>query len=154
MTDSRDEPEDAPPRVSGKKKRGRNDGTVIDNGSRIRGKVLRCRRERVVLVYRIEKDRERRTEKDDRRKEVGLAPVCRLLSGNTYGDQRGGKEEEEEEEEEERSATGRKGRKLHSAGRGREDVGTKGTRIDSDRERRAEAGRCWTRSARYILAEG
>lgn len=77
MTDSRDEPEDAPPpRVSGKKKRGRNDGTVIDNGSRIRGKVVRCRRGRVVLMYRTEGDRERRTEKDDRRKEVGLAPVC------------------------------------------------------------------------------
>lgn len=36
-----------------------------------------------------EGERKRRTEKDDRRKEVGLAPVCRLLSGNTYGDQRG-----------------------------------------------------------------
>lgn len=36
---------------------------------------------------------ERRTEKDDRRKEVGLASVYRL-SGNTYGD----REEEQEEE--------------------------------------------------------
>lgn len=36
-----------------------------------------------------EGEQERRTEKDDRRKEVGLAPVCRLLSGNTYGDQKG-----------------------------------------------------------------
>lgn len=36
-----------------------------------------------------EGEQKRRTEKDDRRKEVGLAPVCRLLSGNTYGDQRG-----------------------------------------------------------------
>lgn len=49
---------------------------------------------------------------------------------------------EEEEEEEERSATGRKGRKMHDGGRGREDAGTKGTRIDSDREQKpAAAGR-------------
>lgn len=44
-----------------------------------------------------EGERVRRTEKDDRRKEVGLAAVRRLLSGNTYGDQRwrgGGGEEE------------------------------------------------------------
>lgn len=43
------------------------------------------------------RERERRTEKDDRRKEVGLAPVYRLLSGNTYGDQGGEKEEEQPE---------------------------------------------------------
>lgn len=42
-------------------------------------------------MRRTEGERERRTEKDDRRKEVGLAPVCRLLSGNTYDDQRGGR---------------------------------------------------------------
>lgn len=49
-----------------------------------------------------EGERERRTEKDDRRKEVGLAPVRRLLSGNTYGDQRGegggGAQQDEKEE--------------------------------------------------------
>lgn len=90
MMDSREQPEDAPPRVSEKKKRGR-DGAVIDNGVRIRereGKVVRARRGRVNPVRGTEGERERRTEKDDRRKEVGLALVCRLLSGNTYSDRR------------------------------------------------------------------
>lgn len=53
-----------------------------------------------------EGEQERRTEKDDRRKEVGLAPVCRLLSGNTYGDQRG--EGGGGERREERNRTKRK----------------------------------------------
>lgn len=39
---------------------------------------------------------------------------------------------------------------MHGGGRGREDAGTKGTRIDSDRERRAEAGRAAGRARRGI----
>lgn len=65
-----------------------------------------------------EGEQERRTEKDDRRKEVGLAPVCRLLSGNTYGDQRGEggggerREERTQDEKEERCTAAAEGERM------------------------------------------
>lgn len=136
MTDSREEPEDAPPGVEGKEEKGKKGEGEIDNGTRIKraegGDLTRDR---------SESEREGWTEKDDRRKEVGLAPVYRLLSGNTYGDQR---REEEEEEEKSSVQQDEKGKKIQDGGRGKKRRRrgcrkTKGTRIaDRDRERERE----------------